>query len=973
MALGKKLKATRFLKIPSKVADTIAVSQVDTDTGIFYHGDGIYTQQYYFDDVNFETLSEDDKYLVFEKYSALINSFANGGEFKITLNNRKIDANLFGQNCFLAMQDDGFDNLRNEMNSNIHNKLAKSDGLDTQLILTLRVYADSWADAEEQLHRMAIVAEMRLKEIGSSLTELKCNERLRLLYSFYHRGEEWFFDSGILINDKTGKPVIDKKTGSPKRVGGFDLTREKILGNDVTTVLAPTNIKVEASQIIMQNGKEDNVKYARVLYVKDYGTFISDNALYVTLGVPTASCMSIDVGIVNPAEAVKVVEGKLDIIENKITKWQFSQNKSMNFSATIPYRFDNQRQEVRQFLADLNERDQMMCETCITIFIMEDTLEDLDRDTKLIIDNASRAGIELAVPKNQQLEGFNTAIPLGVYQIAHKRTLTTECLAMQMPFRTQNIMHENGVYYGVNPLSKKIITVNRAKLVSGNAFILGTTGSGKSVTAKLEILSTALRGEMDIIIVDPEREYGALVKQLGGEIIQMSSTGDVHINAMECQAGYGDSDSGLNPIAAKSEFITHLITKINGVPLRADEKSLIDRAVRRVLGPYVRSKGNGKVKVPTLVDLKAELESYKEEAAHDVAIALERFTTGSLDIFAQESNVDIHSRIVCYDFYELGTELKPLAMLVTLDNIQSRIAKNRAEGRHTAVYIDEIYLMFQDQGSEEYLMNLWKRVRKYGAYMVGITQNIGDLLVSNGARDMLSNSNFLILLTQAPGDRVALAKLLNISDKQMPYIISGNHGEGLIKVGGAMIPFENKLDTDGEIYKMVTTNLDDLNRIKAEREAQMEAAANEESSIDPYVDETFNYVSNVDAVDPADDEVSAESGNEDVDIEVPEETVEETSVSNDIKEDTSDTNVVDVDAIEAECAKADEDAGLVPAQESSAVAVKAEADTEDKAKDSAEIKETGNTINDEAPFKSEASEDAEEPDEWDEYYKYYND
>lgn len=837
MALGIKLKPTRFLKIPSKTVDLIAVSQIDTETGIFYHGDGIYTQQYYFDDVNFETLSEEDKYLVFEKYEALINSFANGGEFKITLNNRKINAEMFGKNCFLEMKDDGFDYLRKEMNDNIHNKLAKSDGLDTQLILTLRVYAESWADAEEQLLRMSKVAELRLKELGSSLTEIKCAERLRLLYSFYHRGDEWFFDSGIAV-DKNGKPIIDPKTGQPKHIGGFDLTKERLLLNDATTVLAPSNVKVEATQIIMQNGADDKVKYARVLYVKDYGTFLSDNAIYVTLGIPTASCMSIDVGIVNPAEAVKIVESKLDIIENKITKWQFSQNKSMNFSATIPYRFQNQKDEVQAFLADLNERDQMMCETCVTIFIMEDTLEELDRDTKLIIDNASRAGVELAVPKYQQIEGFNTAIPLGVYQLAHKRTLTTECLAIQMPFRTQNIMHENGVYYGVNPLSKKIITVNRKKLVSGNAFILGTTGAGKSVTAKMEILPTALRGEMDIIIVDPEREYGGLVEQLGGEIIQMSSTGDVHINAMECAVGYGASEEGVNPVAAKSEFITHLITKINGQELRADEKSLIDRAVRRVLTPYVKSKG--KKKVPTLVDLKNELESYKEAAAHDVAIALERFTTGSLDIFAQESNVDIHSRIVCYDFYELGSELKPLAMLVTLDNIQSRIAKNRAEGRATAIYIDEIYLMFQDRGSEEYLMNLWKRVRKYGAYMIGITQNIGDLLNSNGARDMLSNSNFLILLTQAPADRIALSKLLNISEKQMPYIISGKHGEGLIKVGNAMIPFENKLDPDSEIYKMVTTNLDDIVKIKAEKELEAKGLSVQSQEADEYESDTLD-------------------------------------------------------------------------------------------------------------------------------------
>ncbi len=825
---GKKVKnpsrISKFLKVPKRVQDCIHIDQIDISTGVFYHGKDIYTKQFTIDDVNFETLDEEDKEVVFEKYCALINSFASGGELKITLNNRHIDSKSLRDTCFLDMKDDGYDYLRKELNGNVENRLSRTDGIDTQLIFTIRVNAKSFADAEDQIARQHVIVDMRLKEMGTCLTEVSTRERLRLLYSFFHAGEEWFFDGVYKTHPKSGKLVLDKKTKEPIPVAGFDLTREALYENDFKTVLSPSGLNIKPGYVEMLDGTGAVRKYARTVYVKEYATFVSDNALYVALGIPKATCLSIDVSIVDPAEALKMAERSLDEVEKSITKWQMSQNKSQNFSAEIPYKMRNQRDEVEAFVRDLNERDQCMCMTCVSIFLMGDTLEELDNDTKLVIDNAQRAGLMLTIPKYQQMEGLNTAIPLGCDELSFRRMLTTESLAIQMPFKTQNIMHKGGTYYGINPLSKKIITANRFKLINHNEFILGASGSGKSVTAKLEILATALKGDTDILIIDPEREYNSIVAALGGERVILSSGGQTHLNAMECSAGYGiDEDGQGNPIAAKSEYIQNLIAKIGGRKLSASEKSIIDRAVRQVMKKYAKAQFNSdKCTPPTLNELKAVLEKFKEDEAHNIAIWLEQFTEGSLDLFAQQSTVDINSNLICFDMYDLGPQLKPLAMLVTLDFIQSRIAQNRKEHRKTAIYIDEIYLLFQDEGSEQYLMNLWKRARKYAAYLIGITQNIGDLLMSMGARNMLQNSEFIVLLSQAAKDKDELAKMLHISEKQLPFISSGQSGEGLLKVGSSMIPFENKIPVDGEVFKLVTTTMTTVEKIADTTDASIE-------------------------------------------------------------------------------------------------------------------------------------------------------
>lgn len=296
-------------------------------------------------------------------------------------------------------------------------------------------------------------------------------------------------------------------------------------------------------------------------------------------------------------------------------------------------------------------------------------------------------------------------------------------------------------------------------------------------------------------------DYSSLVKAMGGEVIHISATSQNHINAMDLNKEYGD---GANPVILKSEFVLSLCEQlIGGQNLGAKQKSIIDRCTAKVYWDY---QSNGYVgEPPTLQDFHEELMQQPEPEAKELALAIELFTKGSLNTFAKHTNVDTNNSLICYDILDLGKQLMPIGMLVVLDSILNRITRNRAKGRKTFIIIDEIYLLFQHEYSANFLFTLWKRVRKYGAYCTGITQNVEDLLQSHTARTMLANSEFLIMLNQAPTDKHELAKLINISDEQMSYITDVNPGCGLIKVGSALVPFENKFPRNTKLYRLMST------------------------------------------------------------------------------------------------------------------------------------------------------------------------
>ena len=763
-----KLDKEKFV-VPRSSQDIIPIKALWED-GIFLIGNNKYSKSYKFIDINYAVASREDKESMFLDYSELLNSLDSGATAKITINNRKINKIDFEKTILLDMENDELDKYRKEYNQMLIDQAKNANEIIQEKIITISVYKRSIEEARNYFTRAGADLMNHFNNLGSKCIELDTKERLRILHDFYRTGEETSFN--------------------------FELSKTMRKGHNFKDYICPDSVEFENDYLKMGE------RYARILFLKEYASYIKDSMVTELTELNKNMMLSIDIIPIPMDEAVKEAENRRLGIETNITNWQRKQNANNNFSAIIPYDMEQMRNESKEFLDDLTTRDQRMFLSVLTMVITANSKKELDNDTEIVMQTARKSLCQLGILKFQQLDGLNTVLPIGIRKIDALRTLTTESLAVFMPFKVQEIRHENGIFYGQNVISKNMIIADRKQLLNGNSFILGVSGSGKSFTAKHEITGIKLKDpKADIIIIDPEREYSRLVKSYGGEVIKISATSKNHINAMDMNADYGD---GANPVILKSEFILSLCEQLIGSSnLGAKQKSIIDRCTANVYRIY--QQGNYQGVPPTLQDFREELLKQDEPEAKEIALAIELFTNGSLNTFAINTNVDTSNSLICYDILDLGKQLQPIGMLVVLDSILNRITSNRAKGRNTYIFIDEIYLLFQYEYSANFLFTLWKRVRKYGAFCTGITQNVEDLLQSHTARTMLANSEFIIMLNQASTDRLELAKLLNISDTEVSYITNVGAGEGLAKIGNAIVPFENKFPKNTELYKLMTT------------------------------------------------------------------------------------------------------------------------------------------------------------------------
>lgn len=754
--------------VPKSVQDAIPIRRIWSD-GVFQFGSK-FSRTIRFSDINYAIASKEDKTSMFLGYSELLNALDTGSTTKITINNKRLNQQNFERDILLPRQDDALDGGRAEYNAMLTDKATGAvSSVVQERYITVSTHKKSVEEARTFFDRTLNDITSRLSHLDSHSEELDAAERLRVLHDFYRTGEETEFR--------------------------FDLKDSMRRGHSFKDAICPDSMEFKKDHFRL--GK----KFGRVLFLKDYASYIKDSMVNELTALNRTMMLSIDVIPVPTDEAVREMQNRLLGVETNVTNWQRRQNSNNNFSAMVPYDLEQQRKETREMLDDLTTRDQRMLFAVVTIVHLADSWAELNSDTETLQSIARKHLCQLSTLSWQQADGLVTALPFGLRRIDALRTLTTEALAVLMPFKAQEIHDQGGVYYGQNVISKNLIIANRKELLNGNGFVLGVSGSGKSFTAKREIVNLALATGDDILVIDPESEYRPLIEGLGGEVIDISATSANHINALDMEQGYGDGD---NPIVLKSEFLLSLCEQLIGAgKLSAKEKSIIDRCTAQVYHGYIRSLYQGDV--PTLQDFHAELLRQPEPEARDVALAIELFTEGSLNTFAKPTNVNTDSRIVCYDIRDLGKQLQPVGMLVVLDSIFNRVIRNRKQGKNTWIYIDEIYLLFQHEYSANFLFTLWKRVRKYGACATGITQNVDDLLQSHTARTMLANSEFLVMLNQAATDRADLARLLSISDNQLSYITNVDFGHGLIKCGSAIVPFMDSFPKHAQLYKLMTT------------------------------------------------------------------------------------------------------------------------------------------------------------------------
>ena len=674
------------------------------------------------------------------------------------------------------MKEDGLDGYRREYNEML---LSKVTGTNNSVVqeryFTVSVVKKNVDEARTWFSRVGTDLLTHLSRLSSVGRELDLPARLQIFRDFFREGEP-----------------------APP----FDWNSQARRGHSFKDWFCPDAMEFESDCFRIDG------RWGRVLYLRDYASYLKDSMIAELCGLNRSLMLSIDILPVPTDEAVREIQNRMLGIETNAANWQRRQNDTNNFSAVLPYDMEQQRRETREMLEDLTNRDQRMMFGLVTLVHLAESKEQLDSDTESIVSTARRHLCQMSTLRWQQKDGLDTVLPYGLRRIQALRTLTTESTAVLIPFRAQEILQEGGIYYGQNAVSKNMIVADRRKLLNGNSFRLGVSGSGKSFSAKEEIVSIALATGDDILILDPESEFGTLTESLGGEVIRISASSDTHLNAMDMDGAYGDER---NPLIEKSEFILSLFEQLIGAGgVSAKEKSILDRCTYDVYREYQANRFQGEP--PTLRELYHALLSQPEPEARGLALSSELFITGSLNTFAQHTNVNTKARILCYDIRELGEQLMPIGMLVTLDAIFNRVIQNWKLGKTTWIFCDEFYLLFRYPYSADFFYKLWKRIRKYNGLVTGLTQNVEELLRSDTARLMLANSEFLILLNQSATDREELARLLHISETQLSYITNVAAGCGLIRCAGNIVPFENSFPRHTRLYRLMTTKPDEVLR-----------------------------------------------------------------------------------------------------------------------------------------------------------------
>lgn len=770
LAAANRSEKERF-KIPRSVQQSIPIRCIFRD-GIWQVGNK-YSRTWRFADINYALASYEDQRDMFTAYCGVLNSLPTDATTKITINNRRLNGVDFQRSVLMKSRGDGLDRYREEYNAVLTEKTADSNGLIQDKYITVSVARKNIEEARAFFSRVDADLGKSFGRLDSGARPLDNHERLRLFHDFFRPGEEPYFQ--------------------------FDLSEAMKKGHDFRDYIAPDGMQFKADHFQMGN------KVGRVLFLREYASYIKDSMIAELSDFSRNLMLSIDILPIPTDEAVKEVQSRILGIESDITRWQQRQNDKNNFTATVPYELEQLRGETKEFLDDLSTRDQRMIFANVTLVHLADDLEQLDADTETLQSIGRKHLCQFAALRYQQEDGLNTALPYGLRRIKTTRTLTTESAAVLTPFRVQEIQDAGGIYYGVNAVSKNLLICNRKKLLNPHGFILGVSGSGKSFSMKEAITFIALSTEDDIIIIDPEREYGELTRALHGTVLEVSPNSPNHFNPLAIDKGYG---AGENPIAMKSELMMSICEQQMGAgQLGAFHKSIIDRCTANIYRDLIKS--GGKARQPTLPDWRNDVKRQPEREAQELALASELFVEGSLNMFAHETNIDITNRMICFDLYEMGEQLKPTAMNVVLEAIQNRVAANRLAGKYTWVFIDEIYLFFKYYYSAQFLYKCWKRFRKYSAAMTGATQNVEECLRSDTARLMFANSEFLILLNQAATDRAELAKLLNISETQMGHVTNAEAGHGLLKIGGSIVPFANEFPRGGDLYQLWSTNPND--------------------------------------------------------------------------------------------------------------------------------------------------------------------
>lgn len=772
--------------------------------GMIQSEPGTFCKLYQLPEANFKTLSNEEQNDFFDKYETFLNSIEANEHVQFILLNTVDDIDMRFAKMKMQELGDSMDNLREEMNDIIHTKLIESRGsIITNRYLCYSINEKSVDAAARHFKDLDARVEQEMRSfLKKEVRALSIDEYLEVLAKIY--GTD---DNPLFQHDEKGQTTIN-----------FDLMKKT--GMTSKDLVAPSAFKFNANRFIVGD------EVAQSLYLSGIANFLSTDFVGDLMDINAKLLISIDIRPLEQAEGTKLVHNKKVMINSELVEKQKAAIKSGYSPDLIGGDLEIVKEQVEQLERDMQSRDQRVFYFQMNLTAFGTSVDELNRTIAEIKSVQNKNLCRFTPFVLQQENGFNASLPLHTNHTYMKRLLTTENMAAFMPFTEVSTLDEHGFYYGLNAVNKSVIFLDRMKGMNYNGLILGASGSGKSFAAKLCMINAILNSDAYVYVIDPDGEYSAIAQELGGTVISIAPGNGVHLNPFDLDMDTS-VDESTNPLAQQADFVTSLCETMmqggvskNYSSLTPAHKSLINRVLTRLYQNYIHTLANedpdpvtgrqptiDRNVAPTLQDLMKGLLEYGQEypEAQEMALNIEMFCGQGYDSFASRTDVNVDNRFIVFDIHHIGSTLEELGLKVCLNMIWTKATENAIKGKLTYAFIDEFHMLLKNETSSDTVKTMWKRARKFGLILTGITQNTEDLLQSPDARSIINNTNFIEMLNQAMLDREALRQMLSLNDTEVSYINGVDSGHGLIHLGTQNIPFVNDFPRDTELYRIMST------------------------------------------------------------------------------------------------------------------------------------------------------------------------
>lgn len=777
-----------FIPKTSQEVISYMFKDVDEKTNIFKINDEEYSICIEYTDVSFAKANDEEAENIFFKWLEYLHSFREDNHISVINAGTPIKTEKYKERFIFdtdSIEDSNQLQIAEELNTIITNSLGSNEEtLQTKRFVVISLKARNFLEANALFLNMFIKTEQKFKELKSKITLVSIKERLKFLYNFFN--------------------VESLETRGIENI----ITYAKENNMSIFDVIAPKKISMRESDFI----EIDDKKFLRVLYVSKLPKSITPRFYNRLTTLEEINLITtLNISPTNSAKMIKQVDKSLSAMETeRLEKIKRAGKSNLDYEWVKDKKLETRISNAEQLQYDLQKNNQKIFKNNFLVCISANSFEELEDQTVKVQEVAAEMLVEMKPLLWQQLEGLQNILPLGHNSLQFQRTLTSEATAVNVPFNSKDFNHDKSLFYGVNLVSKNAIFCDRKQLINGNGCVLATSGAGKSFNVKTLIEQILIRYPSDdVCIIEPQDEYSNLLKVFNGQKIFISPTSNTHINPFDLSLNYGCTDNGKSePVKSKVEYIIAFLESIVGAnALTGGQKTIIDRCTKIIFEDYEKSNFEDESLLPTLPDFYNMLLQQPEAEAKDLALIIERYVKGSMDLFSKKTNIDIQNRLVSFDISKLSASLQTTGYLVVLDHIQNRLARNKEIGKYTWIFIDEFHILLSNPYSAQYVANFYKTGRKLNALNTVISQQIAHLLRSEAGRDILSNSEFALILKQKTLDLPDICSIFNISQEESMYIQGdAPTGQGLVVFGSDVIPFTNKVPKDYLIYQVNNTD-----------------------------------------------------------------------------------------------------------------------------------------------------------------------